>query len=216
MLHIHSSLKKCPPSALIHLTLNKKIIHVTQGRKIPLHTPSPPFEFLEFLRDWFFNLCVGVCDTPSAYDEPKVRPSPARAWGTAAAAFRIMLCVHCRLHVGMNKSHSRHPSPSPCRFLDVPYCLKNSWCDSYLCFFLFTLPGNCKHPSKSFGSYSTQRLGYNLWLRKSLNGDAGRERCSRGTIAIVTLCFCTCGLLVLLTRTVDLRNMWRSLCSKEV
>lgn len=179
----------------------------------------PPLPHLNFWNSsgTDFWICVGESVT---YLQPTMNqkwdhllPEPG---GTAAAAFRIMLCLHYRLHVGMNKSHSRHPSPSPCRFLDVPYCLKNSWCDSYLGFFLFTLPGNCKHPSKSFGSYSTQRLGYNLWLRKSLNGDAGRERCNRGTITIVTLCFCTCGLRILLTRTVDLRNMWRSLCSKEV
>lgn len=115
-----------------------------------------------------------------------------------------MLCLHCRLQVGMNKKHSKHPSPSPCRFLDILYCLKDGRCDSYLFFglfgffyfFLFTLLGKftLQRALKEFGSCSTQRLGYSLWLRKSLNCDAGMERCNRGmfTIGMLLKAWGTC------------------------
>lgn len=138
------------------------------------HSSTTLFELLDLLREWVLTLRGEISDTPSACNELQLRPSPARARGIAAAAFRIMLCIHYRLQVGLN----RHPSLSPCRFLDTPYCWESS---------------------KSFGSYSTERLGYNLWLRKSLNFDAGMERCHRGMIIIGKLCFCMCSLPLLVT-----------------
>lgn len=57
-------------------------------------------------------------------------------------------------------------------------------------FFLAMLPENCREPSKSFDSYSIQRLGYNLHLREPLNCGAGMGKCNRRRNTISVLCFC--------------------------
>lgn len=70
--------------------------------------------------------------------------------------------------------------------------LKDGWHDPYFFFFfLAMLPENRREPSKSFDSYSIQRLGYNLHLREPLNCGAGMGRCNRRRNTISVLCFCT-------------------------
>lgn len=171
---------------------------VTQGGKTPSqHRCTQLSELLAFLRKWVLNLCGGVCDTPSAYDEPEVRPFPARVFGISAAAFTTMLCLQCRLQVGMNENHcplrcrSRHPPSSPCRFLHIHISWKMVGMILTFFFFLAMLPENRREPSKSFDSYSIQRLGYNLHLREPLNCGAGMGRCNRRRNTISVLCFCT-------------------------
>lgn len=111
-----------------------------------------------FLRGWpssenEFNVCVE--ESSSAYDEQEVRPMPARALEISASDFTVMLCLQCRLQVGMNKNccllpcYSRHHS-TPCRFLHILYFLKDDWHGPYLCFFLIFLPENCREPSIFF------------------------------------------------------------------
>lgn len=68
--------------------------------------------------------------------------------------------------------------------------LKDGWHDPYFFFFLAMLPENCREPSKSFDSYSIQRLGYNLHLREPLNCGAGMGKCNRRRNTISVLCFC--------------------------